>query len=182
MTWPELTSPDLIWPDLIWTGLAWPDLTVYHLAYFSPFFWRMIIVFLFLTPKLKSERLELWVQATLRFYFILYSFLFFLSQDISPTFNYTCRHKFNAYYSQGSRFDKYVNWEDEALKHQPESIHKERSKLPNELVSTVCRTLKLLYADILILCIYLFVIFKVKIMDEPVTNTPFLQELRYNLC
>ena len=46
-------------------------------AYFSPFFWYMIIVFLFLTPKLKSERLELWVQATLRFYFILYSFLFF---------------------------------------------------------------------------------------------------------
>ena len=48
----------------------------------------MIIVFLFLTPKLKSERLELWVQDTLRFYFILYFFLFFLSQDILPTFTY----------------------------------------------------------------------------------------------
>ena len=90
-----------------------------------------------------------------QFLIILYSFLFF-SKDISPTFNYTCRHKFNAYYSQGSRFNKYVNWEEEALKHRPESIHKERSKLPNELVSTVCRTLKLLYADILILCIYLW--------------------------
>ena len=40
---------------------------VYHLAYFSTVFWYMIIVFLFLTPKLKSERLELWVQDTLRF-------------------------------------------------------------------------------------------------------------------
>ena len=61
---------------------------MFIIAYFSPFFWCMNIGFLFLTPKLKSERLELWVQDTLRFYFILYFFLFFLSQDILQPFTY----------------------------------------------------------------------------------------------
>ena len=131
--------------------------SVYHLAYFSTVFWYMIIVFLFLTPKLKSERLELWVQDTLRFYFILYFFLFFLSQDISPTFNYTCRHEFIACYSQGSR-PKLSRWglfctDQRAYirkKHPAQRIRTNQS----ELVNTVCRSLQLLYAVILILCIY----------------------------
>jgi len=113
----------------------------------------MIIVFLFLTPKLKSERLELWVQATLRFYFILYSFLFFLSQDISPTFNYTCRHEFIACYSQGSR-PKLSRWglfctNQRAYlrkKHPAQRIRTNQS----EIVNTAYRSFQLLYAVILI--------------------------------